>query len=121
MRSDFETERAANVEVEERDGALVIRLSGHIDESAADALNTKLDEILARGAKRIIFEVSDVKFMGSSGLGQIMRVYRELRDTEGYVRVVNPQPLIADLFELTKLNTIITIHPTIEDALKGED
>lgn len=120
MRSDFETERAANIEVEERDGATVIRLTGHIDESAADALNTELDDILEGGSERIIFEVSDVKFMGSSGLGQIMRAYRELRDTDGYVRVVNPQPLIADLFELTKLNTIITIHPTVEDALEGE-
>ena len=120
MRSRFETEKGANIQIDRRDGAVVIHLSGHIDESAADALNTELDQILGQGENRIIFELSDVTFMGSSGLGQIMRVYRELRNSDGFVRVVNPQPLIEDLFELTKLNTIMTIHPDVEDALQGE-
>jgi anti-sigma B factor antagonist len=119
MRSDFENDRTANIHVGQRDGAVIIRISGHIDESAADALNTELNEILDAGRKRIIFELSDVTFMGSSGLGQIMRAYREVRNSEGYVRVVNPQPLIEDLFDLTKLNKIMTIHPTVEDALQG--
>lgn len=119
MRSNFETDRSANIRVGQRGDAVIIRLAGHIDESAADALNTELDEIMQAGHRRIIFQLSDVTFMGSSGLGQIMRAYREVRDCEGYVRVVNPQPLIADLFELTKLNKIMTIHPTVEDALDG--
>ncbi|MFP4176932.1 MAG: STAS domain-containing protein [Planctomycetota bacterium] len=121
MRSDYETERAADIRVEDREGVTIIRLMGHIDESAADALNSRLDEILDNGENRIVFDLSQVKFMGSSGLGQIMRVYRDLRDSEGFVRIVNPQPLIEDLFELTKLNKIITIHPTIEDAIGGEE
>jgi anti-anti-sigma factor len=120
MRYDIETtDRTANVHVERHDHAVIIRLSGHVDESAADALNTELDEILEEGWNQIIFELSDVTFMGSSGLGQIMRAYREVRESEGYVRVVNPQPLIEDLFELTKLNKIMTIHPTVEEALEA--
>ena len=121
MRSDYENDRTANVHVRQRGDAVIIRITGHIDESAADALNTELDEVLEAGYKRIIFELSDVTFMGSSGLGQIMRAYREVRNSEGYVRVVNPQPLIEDLFDLTKLNKIMTIHPSVENALAGGD
>lgn len=121
MRSDFETERAANIQLGERDGTTIIYLSGHIDESAADALNAELERLLEDGVSRIVFELSEVKFMGSSGLGQVMRAYRELRDSDGYVRIVNPQPLIQDLFELTKLNKIITIHPSVEDAVHADD
>ncbi len=121
MRSDFETERAANIQIGRRNGTTILHLSGHIDESAADALNAELDQLFENGVNQIIFDLSEVKFMGSSGLGQIMRAYRELRDSSGYVRIVNPQPLIEDLFDLTKLNKIITIHPSVEDALEGED
>ncbi|MFW6456875.1 MAG: STAS domain-containing protein [Planctomycetota bacterium] len=121
MRSDFETERAANIQLRKRNGATVIHLSGHIDESAADALNAELERLLEDGVSRIVFELSEVKFMGSSGLGQVMRAYRELRDSDGYVRIVNPQPLIQDLFELTKLNNIITIHSSVEDAIHGDE
>ncbi|MFW6353152.1 MAG: STAS domain-containing protein [Verrucomicrobiota bacterium] len=73
MRSDFETERAANIQLRKRNGATVIHLSGHIDESAADALNAELERLLEDGVSRIVFELSEVKFMGSSGLGQVMR------------------------------------------------
>lgn len=117
MPLQFNPDRNATVTTEEREGTIIIHLSGHINELAADRLSSRLDEILEKGFSRIIFELGDVIFMGSSGLGQIMRVYRALREEEGYVRVVNPQPLIRDLFELTKLNKLLSIHPTVDEAM----
>lgn len=99
------------------DDVAVLHLSGNIDELAADDLGAALDEVMADGRPRIILDLTDVWFMGSTGLGQIMRTYRAVRKEDGYVRIANPQPLIADLFAVTKINKLLDIYPTVEDAL----
>ncbi|MBS3764427.1 MAG: STAS domain-containing protein [Planctomycetes bacterium] len=121
MRSRFENEEPSEIYIEKQGETLVFELSGHVNELVADALSSKIDEIFENNQNKVIFDLSNVSFMGSSGLGQIMRVYRTVKDTDGYVKVVNPQPLIADLFELTKLDKLIDIFPTVDDALQTED
>ncbi len=121
MRSQLKTENTAEIKTEEKDGALVVHLTGQIDEVTADALSGKLDDIIADGYTKIVFELGNVLYIGSSGLGQIMRAYRQVKGSEGFVRVVNPQPLICDLLHLTKLNKILTIHGSVEEALEAEN
>jgi len=121
MRSELNIDRTASVQVNEQDGVVILRLSGHVNEMAADAVSKQLDLVLDQQERtRIIFDLTNVVFMGSSVLGQIMRAYRAVKGKEGYVRIVNPQPLIADLFELTKLDRLLTIHPSVEDAMSPE-
>ena len=112
-------EQPLKVETRRVGEAVVLRLSGHIDEFGADALRAELDKLLESGASQIVFDLGDVMFMGSTGLGQIMRTYRVVKGN-GYVRIANPQPLIADLFRLTKLNKLLEIYPSVEKALQGE-
>ena len=117
MRSNFATERVVRVETETVGPALVLRLGGHIDDLGADVVSDKLDQVLGAGHCRILFDLGDVMFMGSSGLGQIMRTYQAVKKRNGYVRIVNPQPLIADVFKLTKLDRLLRIYPSVSEAL----
>jgi len=112
-------EQPLKIETQRVGEAVVLRLSGHIDEFGADALRAELDKLLEGGASRIVFDLGDVLFMGSTGLGQIMRTYRVVKGN-GYVRIANPQPLIADVFRLTKLNKLLEIYPSVEKALQGQ-
>jgi anti-sigma B factor antagonist len=97
---------------------VVLSLSGHIDELGADALSTTLDETMEGGSLKIVVDLTDVLFMSSTGLGQIMRTYRVVRAGDGYIKIVNPQPLIADLFTITKLDKLLDIYPTVDAALQ---
>ncbi len=117
MRSDFATERSVRVETETVGPAIVLRLAGHIDDLGADVVSARLDEVIGAGHARILFDLGDVLFMGSSGLGQIMRAYQAVKKRDGYVRIVNPQPLIADVFRLTKLDKLLKIYPSVSKAL----
>jgi len=120
MRYDYQTEQPLKVNAERRGDVVVLRLSGHINEMGADILSSELDKLLEAGGNRILFDLSDVLFMGSTGLGQIMRAFRAVKASGGYVRIANPQPLIADLFRLTKLNKLLEIYPSVEEALAGQ-
>lgn len=119
MKPNFITDKASDIKIETEDDTVIVELVGHIDEIAADVLSSKLDETFEAEPSKIIFDLSEVYYMGSSGLGQIMRAYRQTKEKgEKNVRIVNPQPLIKDLFRLTKLDKILHIFPTMEDALK---
>ena len=106
------------IEAQKLGDAVVLRLSGHIDELGTDALSTTLDEIMEGGNLKIVVDLTDVLFMSSTGLGQIMRTYRVVKTGDGYIKIVNPQPLIADLFTITKLNKLLNIYPPVEAALR---
>lgn len=120
MSTESRSEDSLRIESERVGDATVLRLYGHIDEIGADALSTALDETMDGGCFRIVMDLGDVRFMSSTGLGQIMRTYRAVREHDGYLKVINPQPLISDLFSITKLNTLLDIYPSVEDALRDE-
>ena len=48
------------------------------------------------------------------------RAYRAATSNDGYVRIVNPQPLVEEVFRFTKLHTLIGIFATIEEAIAAE-
>ena len=50
----------------------------------------------------------------------MMRAYRSAVSNGGYLRVVNPQPLVEEVFRFTKLHTLIGIFRTVEEALAVE-
>lgn len=106
----------ATIEKEFQDDACVVRISGQMREMGADALREELDEILQQGHYKLIFDLSNVSFISSTGLGQMMRAFRTASNNDGYVRIVNPQPLVEEVFRFTKLHTLIGIFPTIEKA-----
>jgi len=120
MRFDFESEHTLKITTEQVGGVVVIHMAGQVNDLAADALSKELDEVLGDGHSRIVFDLGDVMFLGSMGLGQIMRAYRSVKDQDGYVRIANAQPLIEDVFRLTKLDKIVGIYPSVEQAVEDE-
>jgi anti-anti-sigma factor len=100
--------------------AVILRLSGQLREVGADQLREELDDLLEQGYSKIVFDLSELSFISSVGLGQMMRAFRAATSSDGYVRIVNPQPLVEEVFRFTKLHTLIAIFPTVEDALAAE-
>ncbi|MBR2861598.1 MAG: anti-sigma factor antagonist [Clostridia bacterium] len=56
---------------------LVLELRGEIDHHRAESLRQRLDkEILESGADKVIFDLSHVTFMDSSGIGVLLGRYK---------------------------------------------
>ena len=112
-----ETGSEVTVETESRGDVMVVHLSGQITEIGSDQISNRLDELFEQGVSKLVFDFTGVSFMSSTGLGQIMRAYRTACGNGGFVKIVNPQPLIADVFRVTKLDKLLGIFPTVEEAL----
>jgi len=118
MREDSAS--GANIEKETIDDVVVLHMSGQMREVGADALREELDKVQEEGYSKLIFDLANVSFISSTGLGQMMRAFRNAKSANGYVRVANPQPLVEEVFRFTKLHTLIGIFPSVEEALAAE-
>ena len=74
---------------EKKKNALIVRLSGELDHSAASAMRRELDALIAQTeAKKLIFDLNGLQFMDSSGIGLIIGRYKLMARRGGSVAVV---------------------------------
>ena len=98
---------------DDRDGVLVIRLSGEIDHHSAVNVRTHIDEkLLAERPARVCLDLSAIDFMASSGLGLIMGRYSLVRRYGANFTVIDPTPAAKKMIDLAGMERMIPIHYT---------
>lgn len=93
---------------EKRKNALVIRLSGELDHSEAARVRGEMDDLIDdTGVRRLVFDLSDLKFMDSSGIGLIIGRYKRLARRGGSVAVSGSNARIDRIFAMAGLYQLI--------------
>lgn len=89
------------------DGPVVV-VQGEIDVATSPQLRGVLGQLITNGASDITLEFADVSFVDSSGLGVLVGAYRRLHDgRNGAIRIVDAQPSVRKVFEITGLQTAL--------------
>jgi len=91
------------------DGDAVIALDGELDLASAPDLAQLAGELVRNGADNIIVDAQLLSVCDSSGLRILVSIANELRPTGGRVAIVNPQPVVLRVLELTGLDRTVMI------------
>jgi anti-sigma B factor antagonist len=59
-----------------------------------------------------------LKYINSSGLTVLINTLTKARKTGGEVMIANVSTKVSELLLITKLNTVFTVTPTVDEALK---
>lgn len=70
------------------------------------------------GVRNLIFNLEDVDYVDSSGLSSILTANRIWKDTGSFVMTNIKSENVEKLIEISKLDGILTIIPTIEEAIE---
>jgi anti-sigma B factor antagonist len=97
-------------------GDAVIALDGELDLASAPDLTILAGELVRGGATNIIVDAEKLAFCDSSGLRSLVSIANELRPGGGRVAVVNAQPIVLRVLELTGLVRTVLIAESIDDA-----
>ena len=83
------------------------------------APNLKSDFIFfnQEGVRNFILDMTNVKFVDSSGLSAILTGHRLWKDTGSFVLAGELQPMVKKLIEISRLETILTMIPTASEAI----
>ena len=92
---------------EKKRGAMVVALSGELDHRRADQLRPELDDLIRDPKiKELVFDLSNLSFMDSSGIGMILGRYKVMARRGGSVSVKCANAQINRVFELAGLYQI---------------
>jgi anti-sigma B factor antagonist len=77
----------------------------------------QVGQTIALGKKYWICDLSELTYCNSTGLNLFIRILTKSRSAGGDCTLVNLQPGVRQLFELSKLNEIFTSYASLEEAL----
>ncbi len=99
---------------------LIIRIDGDIDHHTCEEIRNKIDqEISRRNHKNIIFDMKNVNFMDSSGIGVIIGRYKLIMNSGGITAMINVKPQIKRVYEICGLKKIIPIYENEKQAIES--
>ena len=74
----------------------------------------------AEGESVVVVDLSHVNFMSSVVLGALVNFYKELRNRGAETRLCSLTPNVQEVFQITRLDTLLAIYPDADAAIKGE-
>ncbi|MDJ0840105.1 MAG: STAS domain-containing protein [Acidobacteriota bacterium] len=106
-------------EIEQHDGAVIVKIKGRIDIGEGDVeLRNTLQGVKRAGARHILLDMSKVTHMDSSGIGELISQYSDLRSSGVDLILTCLKPKIYDLMTVTRLITVFPIYDSNEDAMQ---
>jgi anti-sigma B factor antagonist len=92
------------------DGRIVrLMLCGELDMASSTSLELELSIVEARQPPVLVLDLSELRFMGVSGLRTILDAARRARREDRQLVVTNPVPHILRLFELTAIDQSVEL------------
>lgn len=97
---------------------LVAYLEGELDHHHAEGIRNAIDAvILEEMPEKLVFDLSGVTFMDSSGIGIIMGRYRAIQASGGSVAFIGIGKKIDKLMEVSGLLKIIPQFGSLEEVV----
>lgn len=89
-------------------GTLTVWLSGELDDRMAARIREEIDALMDDcRVRRLVFDVSRLDFMDSSGIGLIIGRYKRLSKRGGSVAVADPGRRIDQLFRMSGVYQVV--------------
>ena len=101
-------------------GVTIVDISGRIvlgEESAA--LRSLVSELLNKGHKKILFNLGDVEYIDSSGLGHLVSAYTSVRKQGGELKLLHLTKKVQDVMQITRLYTVFDVLDDEAAAVKS--
>jgi anti-sigma B factor antagonist len=106
---------------ERESGAVtVLDLSGKITLGEdGNLLKDKLQSLLHQNKKNILFNLANVSYVDSAGLGAIVSAYTTVTREGGSLKLANVTKKLQDLLSITKLLTVFETFDSEDEAVRS--
>ncbi len=96
-------------------GIVVVELAGSIllwPEGQIDFIRDLLDQ----NEKKVILDLGGLEHMDSSGIELMVECHKAVAEAGGKLCFANSKPRVSRLFQVTRLDTILPVFPTVSAA-----
>lgn len=109
---------ALSIASREVDGVTVLDLNGRITLGEGSVqLRDAIRDLIGKGQKSILLNLSEVNYIDSSGLGELVSAYTTARNQGAALKLLGLSKKVNDLLQLTKLYTVFDIYDDEASAI----
>jgi anti-sigma B factor antagonist len=105
------------VNISEMRRVTMVEVVGRVDSSNANKLGEALNERVDAGHVQVVLDLSNVEYMSSAGLREIVSAAKRVRSGNGDLRIASPSPRVKEVLELAGLDMIFQVFPTPVEAV----
>ncbi len=97
----------------------VFAMSGRLTMgSDSQQVEWNLAKLINENHKKVIFDLSGVNFLDSSGIGILVMCHAKLKKAGGSLRLAGAQGMVRQIIEMTNVNKLVDLYATASDASK---
>lgn len=96
----------------------LMKISGRLTASENLGVLTEMQARLDQSNKLVI-DCSELEYVDSSGLGVLLTGLKKALKSQGDIRLVQPQPKVKIMFQVTRADKVFKIFPTAEEAMES--
>jgi anti-anti-sigma factor len=89
-----------------------------LDDTVVDGIKTELNNLIGKvSGPDVLLDFGNVQFMSSAMLGLLGQLHRKISGGKGRLKMYNIRPEIFQVFKLTSLDMLFSIHKDAPTAL----
>lgn len=112
MSAKLNTRQSGDIAIVDIDGTVTL---GEGSSDLRDSLRTLIDQ----GHKKILLNLSNVTYIDSAGIGELVAGFTHAGNHGGEVKLLGLTKRVKDLLQITKLYTVFDVHEDEAHALKS--
>ncbi len=100
-----------------KDGVVTIHAAGVIDAHTLDKFESALAKAMEIGARSIVLDCEEVRYVNSSGFGELIRYHDRLRERGGLLVLARVPPRVGIILEMLGLKSLMPVVASLEEGL----
>ncbi len=110
-----------NIQIEKQGGISILNIPlENLDAQNSNEFKRQISDSLDEHPQ-MIFDLSGVQFIDSSGLGAILSILRRLKSSGGDLKLCCLTEQVKMLFKMVRMNKVFDVFENREDAVKSFD
>jgi anti-sigma B factor antagonist len=98
----------------------VLEMAGRIClGSASQQVEWSLADLLKQNQKKIVFDLSGVTVLDSTGVGIIVMCYAKVKKAGGNLRIAGANGMVEETLKMTNVDKIMPFYPSLAEATQN--
>jgi anti-sigma B factor antagonist len=110
-------EKLMDIRFSEEDDWTIVTVEGRMDTVSAPEFESKIQERIAEGVKRLVVDLSGLEYISSAGLRSILVAGKGASAAGGQLCCCGLKGVVKKVFDISGFTTLFPVYDSLEDAL----
>ena len=86
-----------------------LKVKGRIDGAGSNQMEINIIAAIREGAAKVFINLAEADFLCSAGVRVLLQYYRQMKNSQKTLRVINPSPNVESVLDLTGFKDLIVV------------